>query len=114
MRNDLARVGRRFLSDVQRDDVTGLAAELAYRFLFAIFPFGIFVAALTAFVAAAIGMADPTGQILGALGDNLPREVDPLVLEYFGLRDRTLCALEERLVGRRIEIESYVTIAAVV
>jgi len=75
MRNDLARVGRRFLSDVQRDDVTGLAAELAYRFLFAIFPFGIFVAALTAFVAAAIGMADPTGQILGALGDNLPRDI---------------------------------------
>ena len=51
---------------------------------------------------------------IGSGGDNLPREVDPLVLEYFGLRDRTLCALEERLVGRRIEIESYVTIAAVV
>jgi putative nucleotidyltransferase with HDIG domain len=51
---------------------------------------------------------------IGSGGDNLMREVDPLVLEYFGLRDRTLCALEERLIGRRIEIESYVTIAAVV
>src|SRR6478672_5091037 len=75
MRNDLARVGRRFLSDVQRDDVTGLAAELAYRFLFALFPFGIFVAALTAFVATAIGMDDPTGKILGALSDNLPAQL---------------------------------------
>src|SRR6185369_16549513 len=57
------------------DDVSGLAAELAYRFLFAIFPFGIFVAALTAFVAQAIGLADPTGQIIGAVGDNLPADV---------------------------------------
>jgi membrane protein len=75
MRDDLTRVGKRFLADVQRDDVTGLAAELAYRFLFAIFPFGIFVAALTAFVAGAIGIADPTSQIIGALGDNLPKEI---------------------------------------
>jgi membrane protein len=75
MREDLTRVGKRFRSDVQRDDVTGLAAELAYRFLFAIFPFGIFVAALTAFVAGAIGIGDPTGQIIGALGDNLPKEI---------------------------------------
>jgi membrane protein len=75
MRDDLTRIGKRFLSDVQRDDVAGLAAELAYRFLFAIFPFGIFVAALTAFVAGAIGFADPTSQILGAIGDNLPKDI---------------------------------------
>ena len=75
MRDELKRIGKRFLSDVQRDDVAGLAAELAYRFLFAIFPFGIFVAALTAFVAGAIGFADPTGQILGAIGDNLPKDI---------------------------------------
>ena len=75
MRDDLRRIGKRFLGDVQRDDVAGLAAELAYRFLFAVFPFGIFVAALTAFVAGAIGFADPTGQILGAIGDNLPKDI---------------------------------------
>jgi membrane protein len=75
MRNDLERIGKRFVGDVQRDDVAGLAAELAYRFLFAIFPFGIFVAALTAFVAGAIGISDPTGQIIGALGDNLPKDL---------------------------------------
>jgi membrane protein len=75
MRDALVRIGKRFLADVKRDDVSGLAAELAYRFLFAVFPFGIFVAALTAFVAPAIGIADPTGQILGAIGDNLPADV---------------------------------------
>jgi membrane protein len=75
MRDVLVRIGKRFIGDVQRDDIAGLSAELAYRFLFAIFPFGIFVAALTAFIAGALGMADPTGQILGALGDNLPSDI---------------------------------------
>jgi membrane protein len=75
MRDDLARIGKHFLADVKRDDVSGLAAELAYRFLFAIFPFGIFVAALTAFIAPMLGFKDPTGQILGAIGDNLPADV---------------------------------------
>src|SRR5205814_1441798 len=75
MRDDAVRVGKRFLGDFQRDDIGGLAAELAYRFLFAIFPFGIFVAALTAFVAGALGFSDPTGQIMGSLGDNLPADL---------------------------------------
>jgi membrane protein len=74
-RDDLVRIGKRFIGEFQRDDVPGLAAELAYRFLFAIFPFGIFVAALTAFVARAIGFDDPTGQIMGSLADNLPGEL---------------------------------------
>ena len=56
-------------------DVSGLGAELAYRFLFAVFPFGLFVAALVAFVAPALGFDDPVGRILAGLGDNLPPEV---------------------------------------
>lgn len=69
------RVGKRFVEDFMEDDVLGLSAELAYRFLFAVFPFGIFLAALGAFVAQWIGIADPTEQILDALGDNLPPDV---------------------------------------
>src|SRR3954449_3552608 len=75
MRDDLLRIGKRFISDVQRDDVAGMSAELAYRFLFAVFPFGIFVAALSAFLAHAVGMQDPTTQIMGAVSDNLPPDV---------------------------------------
>ena len=74
-RDDAVRIGKRFIGEFQRDDVPGLAAELAYRFLFAIFPFGIFVAALTAFIAKAIGFDDPTGQIMGSLADNLPAQL---------------------------------------
>jgi membrane protein len=53
-------------------DATGLAAELAYRFLFAIFPFGLFLIASAAFAATALGLGDPTGTIITAFGDNLP------------------------------------------
>jgi membrane protein len=67
--------GKRLLQQVLDDDVPDLAAGLAYRFLFAIFPFLIFLAALAAFVAQAIGVGDPTGQIMGAIGDNLPPDV---------------------------------------
>jgi membrane protein len=75
MREQLSRIGRRFVKDIQRDDASGISAELAYRFLFAIFPFGIFVAALTAFVAEWVGIDDPTGKIIGGLSDNLPPDI---------------------------------------
>jgi membrane protein len=75
MRDEAVQVGKRFISDIGRDDVAGLSAELAYRFLFALFPFGIFVAALTAFVSQAAGIGDPTSSILGAVGDNLPPDL---------------------------------------
>ena len=57
------------------DEAPELAAGLAYRFLFALFPFAIFVSALAAFVSLAVGLGDPTDEILGAVGDNLPPDV---------------------------------------
>ena len=41
---------QRLRTKVKEDDVAGLSAEMAYRFLFAVFPFGLFVAAVGAFV----------------------------------------------------------------
>src|SRR5688500_6677665 len=49
-----------------------MSAELAYRWLIALFPFGIFLAALGAFVAAWIGIENPAQQIIDGAGDNLP------------------------------------------
>ena len=69
------RVGKRFFDEFNRNDLPELAAGLAYRFLFAIFPFGLFVAALTAFAAQWIGLNDPSAQIMAALGDNLPSDI---------------------------------------
>jgi membrane protein len=68
-------VGPRLLRSVQQDDVSGLAAELAYRFLFAVFPFGLFVAALGAFIATSLHMDNPAGRIVAGLGDNLPASI---------------------------------------
>jgi membrane protein len=68
-------IGQRLIRGIQNDDVSGLAAEIAYRFLFAVFPFGLFVAALSSFVAGAIHVQDPAQQLVGALGDNLPPSI---------------------------------------
>lgn len=56
----------------QAHDLTGLAAELAYRFLFALFPFGLFLTALAAYVSVALGLGDPTTTIINGLGSNVP------------------------------------------
>jgi membrane protein len=66
---------KEFVRRFQDDDVSGMAAELAYRLLFALFPFGIFLAALAAFVAGWVGMDNPTEEIIAGLGDNLPPQV---------------------------------------
>jgi membrane protein len=66
---------RELVSRFQADDATGAAAELGFRFLFAIFPFGIFLAALGAFVAAWMRISNPAEQIIAGLGDNLPPEL---------------------------------------
>lgn len=68
-------IPKQVVQQVIEDDVPGLAAGLAYRFLFAVFPFGLFIAALAAFVAQWTGLGDPTDEILAAIGDNLPRDV---------------------------------------
>src|SRR4029079_8894708 len=65
-------IGHRLVTAIKNDDVSGLSAEIAYRFLFAIFPFGLFVAALGAFVATSLHIANPAEEIVGGLGDNLP------------------------------------------
>jgi len=66
---------QRLVAQIIDDDVPNLAAALAYRFLFAFFPFAIFLAALAAFAAPALGLGDPTPTILGGLSDNLPPDI---------------------------------------
>jgi membrane protein len=66
---------KRVAQATMEDEAPDLAAGLAYRFLFAIFPFAIFLAALAGFVAQLAGLGDPSGQIVGSLSDNLPPDV---------------------------------------
>jgi membrane protein len=78
----------RLMEGIKRDDVSGLAAEIAYRFLFAVFPFGLFVAALGSFAAGWLHVENPAQLIVSGLSDNLP----PSIAE--GLRPEL-----ERLLG---------------
>ena len=68
-------VGRRLITGIREHDVSGLAAEIAYRFLFAVFPFGLFVAALSGVAAGVLRIDDPSGKIIAGLGDNLPPSI---------------------------------------
>ena len=68
-------VASRFIHDLQEHDVGGLSAEMAYRFLFAVFPFGLFVAAMGSVVAGWLHIDDPAARIVAALGDNLPQQI---------------------------------------
>jgi membrane protein len=67
-----AGFARRLVTRIVEDEVPDLAAGIAYRLLFAVFPFAIFLAALSAFAAPALGLGDPTGTIIGGVSDNLP------------------------------------------
>ncbi len=49
---------------------------------------------------------------IGSGGDTLMREVDPMILEYFSLNGSALADLQDSLVFKRLEIESYAASAA--
>jgi uncharacterized BrkB/YihY/UPF0761 family membrane protein len=50
--DEMRGFGTEFIERFREDDASGMSAELAYRWLFAVFPFGIFLAALGVFAAA--------------------------------------------------------------
>ena len=72
-------VGQAWATRVLRDDVFGLAAELAYYFFLALFPFFIFLAALGGFVATLLDVRDPTQRIVDLLGSTMPPDATRLV-----------------------------------
>jgi membrane protein len=63
-----------FVREIRDDDVLGLSGELAYRWLLAIFPLVIMIAAMAGFVAGSLGVDDPTDDIIDAAGSALPPE----------------------------------------
>ncbi len=56
-----------------------LAAALAYRFFMALFPFFLFLTALSGFVSGWTGVRDPAGQLISAVGSSLPPIASSLV-----------------------------------
>jgi len=86
-----------FVRESLRDDVMGLSGELAYRWLLAIFPLAILVAAMSGFAARSLDVEDPTQQLLDAAGESLPPEaaatIRPQLERILEGQDGTLLSL---------------------
>ena len=63
-----------FVREVFDDDLLGLAAELSYRWLFALFPVMIMLVVLSRFLAESLSIVDPADSIIDAVGEQLPAE----------------------------------------
>jgi len=68
-------LGRRVFTEVQKDNCLGLAAQLAYYFLFALFPFFLFLTAFIGF----LPIPNLMEQIMNLLGTVVPQEVLGLI-----------------------------------
>ena len=80
---------RRYVRRCLDDDLTGLAAELAFRFLLALFPFGVFVASVGALVAGRAGPGNPADALAQTLLATLPGGLSgPIATELHDLAMR--------------------------
>jgi membrane protein len=70
------------VTNVGRDDVPGLAAEMAYHFLFALFPFLIFIAALVGFIGSWVGSDNLFVALIQLLAPLVPPEVQRVINEW--------------------------------
>lgn len=77
----LVGLGKTLLKKVSDDDLSGLAAEMSYRFFLALFPFFIFVAAFAGFVTDVFDVEDPTDRIIDAIGDTIPQDASNVLRE---------------------------------
>lgn len=69
---DVVPTAKAIFKEFQEDDLQGLAAEVAYHFLFSIVPLLIFLTALSAFISQAIGINDAMANITDWLFEAMP------------------------------------------
>jgi len=73
-RSQTYRLARRVARSVSKHDIAGLSAELAFRALLAVFPFLIFVSALSGYVALIFNIDNPAARIINHSGNALPSD----------------------------------------
>jgi membrane protein len=66
------KLARRVMAEVASHDITSLSAELAYRGMLAIFPFFIFVGAVSGYAALIFHVDNPAQRIIDHTGSALP------------------------------------------
>lgn len=81
---DLVATVKGVAKETVTDDVTGMAAELSYRFFLALFPFAIMLAALSGFAAAAFGIKNPHERIVDQFSSTLPPDTASVLERQIG------------------------------
>jgi membrane protein len=91
------KVAFHLFKEVGEDDLPGAACELSYKLFLAMFPFLIFLTALGGFVAEALDVDNPAGEVIGLVGGSLPLEANELLREQVSevtqSRDGTLLSI---------------------
>ena len=80
--NPVTRFLRVLLREIEGDDVFGMAAEMAYRFLFAVFPLLLFLVTALGFAGDALGLNDLFDRLLQQASPFLPGQVVDIIDQY--------------------------------
>lgn len=70
---------RKLVTQIGEDDLSGRAAEMAYKFFLALFPFMIFLVATGSFAADIFSIENPVDQIVEEVGPSLPDDAESLL-----------------------------------
>jgi|SRR5712691_12775289 len=77
--SDTFDLTKRLAASARTDDVTGLAAEIAYRSLLELFPFFVFLATIDGVLESTFHIQNPVHQILDLLTNSMPQgAADPI------------------------------------
>lgn len=80
--NRFVQLVRGVLAAYWADDIMSLAAEMSYQYLFALFPFFVFLAALLGFIGAQVGRADLFTLVMRFIAILGPEAIQDLVREW--------------------------------
>ncbi len=75
----VGEVVKEFLVKYRENDLSGLAGELSYRVFLSIFPFLIFLAAMSGFIASVAHVSDPGSRLVSIFGDTLPDDAASII-----------------------------------
>jgi membrane protein len=83
-RVDLTAIAKETIREVADDDVPGLAAEMAYHSILAIFPFLLFLAGLTSIIDNLFGVGNLTDRIVNKAAQVMPEDATSLLRSFTG------------------------------
>jgi len=81
-RLDITGIAKETIREVADDDVPGLAAEMAYHSILAIFPFLLFLAGLTSIIDNVFGVGNLTDRIVDKASQVMPEDATSLLRSF--------------------------------